>query len=465
LSSKEIRVSTSFRYPVDPMNIVSMADYDLALLLTRNWFDFDGGRTAKPGLISSWNFDQKEAGYFFEIAKKSKWSNGQTITSEELLFNLKRILHSDSSYGKALSGIVDDKRIKVVSETKFFIGVKGQRPNDAFFQRMGSIFMASVDPKMIDQSGKIVSNQNSAGPYQVESVSDKELILVKNKNWSGHDLQKSPEKIIFRKPIDEFKLTDFIEKKSWENITQISSMMPLADANRLSELKLPMWSRDHDRVSLMRPVSGPNLSKRKALIKKIWELKNKVFSDVQLPVGVRQANSLQPIGYPLFEDLSVKNGEVGLKEVHIAATESVSSRAQETYLASLFASIGVKAKWTFVTKDKFIPLLKGDSSFDFIFFDFGVADPEPITWVGLIFNMEFVYLDDQDRKKFEMATKLKDRVAEIKSLQEFLSGIANKGGYVPFFHFSTVSVGQPGISFKNIRELDETVDFSKVELE
>ncbi len=113
------------------------------------------------------------------------------------------------------------------------------------------------------------------------------MILVKNKFWSGHDLSKAPERITFRKPISDFKLADFLDDKSWENVTQISSMMPFADAKRLADLHLPMWSRDHDRVSLMRPVPGSALEKRKAVIKQLWAVKNKILSVEKLHVGVK----------------------------------------------------------------------------------------------------------------------------------------------------------------------------------
>ncbi len=467
-NDKVLKVRAAFRLPVDPLKIVSMADYDLTLLVCTNWFDFDDGRTAKPGLISKWSFDEKDGGYWFEISSKAKWSDGMPITSKQLVFNLNRIIKSDTSYGKSISTLLADSPAKIENDRRFFIQTSTKRPTDSFFQRMGSIFLSLVHPDDFGTDGNMKTNSRSSGPFILSQISDDELILQRNPFWFGHDLSNSPQKIIIRKPSPDMSFGDFLDGKTWENITQVASMMPISLSQKLLEMNLPRWTRDHDRVSLLKPVPGSEqqMARRKKVILSLWGQKNTFFKNLKLPIGVRTANSLQPIGYPLFNE--ILTGEISsssgqqLQDISIAATDSLTSRTQMELLSPLFEKVGVKAKWTYIAKDKFIPLLTEDSNFDFVFFDFGVADPEPMTWVSLIVNMKFVHLDQDDLRKFNQLTKLHDRSEEVRGLKNLLTSIAKKGGYVSLLHFSTLSVAQPGISLEKIRELDETVDYSKV---
>ena len=48
---KEIRVKLSYRLPIDPLELRSMADYDLSLSVAETWFKYDDSRKAIPNLI------------------------------------------------------------------------------------------------------------------------------------------------------------------------------------------------------------------------------------------------------------------------------------------------------------------------------------------------------------------------------------------------------------------------------
>jgi hypothetical protein len=135
---------------------------------------------------------------------------------------------------------------------------------------------------------------------------------------------------------------------------------------------------------------------------------------------------------------------------------------QMALINPLLKKLGTIGSWKFLPKDKFIHSLSNPNDADFLFFDFGVADPEPLTWVSLIVNMKFVYLDNLDEDRFKKIAKSESSDKSSNALKSLLENVAKKGGYVPMFHFSTLSVAQPGISFEKIRALDETVDYSKI---
>jgi hypothetical protein len=103
---------------------------------------------------------------------------------------------------------------------------------------------------------------------------------------------------------------------------------------------------------------------------------------------------------------------------------------------------------------------------DFLLINFGVADPEPTTWMGLLFSENnFISFEEQDRVEFQKISASKSKEAEVAAYKKLLERIALRGGFLPLFHFSTLSIGQRNMNFKAIRELDETVNFSKVILE
>ncbi|MNL80747.1 hypothetical protein D3C87_2076730 [compost metagenome] len=76
--------------------------------------------------------------------------------------------------------------------------------------------------------------------------------------------------------------------------------------------------------------------------------------------------------------------------------------------------------------------------------------------------MKFVELNKEDLKSFEKATKIKSQDLEIAALKKMLRDWALRGSYLPLFHSSTLSIGHRNLDFTRIRELDETVDYSKI---
>jgi len=84
-ASKEIRAQNHVELPFDPLQLKSMAEYNFALLVTRNWFEYDKGRMPLPGIIESWTFQPDKGSYTFRISKDAKWSDGAYISKRSIL--------------------------------------------------------------------------------------------------------------------------------------------------------------------------------------------------------------------------------------------------------------------------------------------------------------------------------------------------------------------------------------------
>jgi MarR-like DNA-binding transcriptional regulator SgrR of sgrS sRNA len=461
---KELRVRLSYHLPVDPLAIKSMADYDLALCLTDTWFDYDDSRKAKSNLINEWSFDEKNGSYKLTVNTQRKWSNGETLKADQLVWNILRAYKLKTQYGLAIAAIVDLDSISAPDERTIILKTKDHKTSESFFQRMGGQPMAVIHPSDVEpKTLELHSNKITIGPYSISKINSDSIELKKNIYYP--ESNKLAPTIIHVKPLEQdFHLSNFLNEKSWENVVQVNTFLNEESAQLLSKNKLPIWTRGHDRVSLLKPNNSKTLdSSRRILLALNEKLHSKTITG--LPLNVIKATSLQPFGYPLFDQLpNTKNQGHLPHQVKILITNSESSEAQKKLLTPVLKELGVEPIWDIKIKTEFIKLLYEDGKYDLVLFDFGVADPEPSTWIGIITTNEFIHMDKGDLEKFQKTshiTKIEDEIIAFKAL---LKSSFEKGNYLPLFHFSTLSIGHKNLDFKNIRELDETVNYYKIRL-
>lgn len=467
--AKELRVRLSYNLPVDPSLVQTMADYDLSLILARTWFDYDESRRAIPGLIQSWEFDFKKGGYHFKINPNAKWSDGKSLTATELYLNLKRgIENPNSTYGVGLKGIIDLSTFAKKNEAEFFIKTISGKPSEAFFQRMGSIFWAVVSPDDFAKNifEKIKRNSRSLGPYAIQSVTNEGIYLSKNPYFFG-DLSQAPIKIHIKTVNDAFQLSEFLENKTWENYVQINTLIDVELATKLKNNKFPIWTRGNDRISILKPHGeGAVLRKRQLLGLLIAKAFHQKKETLNLNVG--KALSIQPLGYPLhldFDYSKIKIDDVSTpKTIKILSYRSSFHDYHQKALESIFRDLKIAVEWDVKGRSEYLELVsnQNETEHDFELSGFGVADPEPATWLGLIFGSKFIKYSKADHEEFARLASQKIDGNEIAGFKNLLTRIQGEGGFVPLFFFSTLSIGKQPMDFSKIRKLDETVDYSKI---
>ncbi len=464
MSERQLRVKLSYRLPVDPLEIRSMADYDLALLLTDTWFDYDESRKAKENLISNWSFNPENGSYLFRVNINKKWSNGDLLTSQDLVWNLRRSIKLNTQFGKAISSIIDVDSIKTPDKNSIIIRTKDNKPSETFFQRMGGqplaiVHISDVNPNTL----KLISNKVTIGPYVLRENNPIEIRLEKN-NYFNSENKQAPKEISIKQADRLFNIDDFLNKKTWENIIQVNSFL-LPETEKLFKIKkLSFWTRGHDRVSLLKPMSKNNLSLTKALLIEISNQLDGIKFE-NLPLNVKRATSLQPIGYPLFDTIKPKKNKSKYnKNIKILTPIAQSNEYQKKLLQPIFEALNVKVTWDFKTKSEFGEFFLMADQHDLALFDFGVADPELSTWIGIVTTNKFIHLDSGDYEKFQEISKLSDTPESVAKYKDLLRKSYDLGNYVPLFHFSTLSIGHENIDFKAIKELDETVNYSKINI-
>ena len=469
LNAKDLKVQIKPSWPHDPSDITTMADYDTMLILYRVWFNYSEDRRVLPGLVKKWDFN--EDGYYkFQIDEKSKWSDGSEIKSDHLIFNLKRLLKKRSTYLDGITSIIDVSKTQIIDDKTFYLYTINKKPSKDFFERMAAAFLAVVHPSDVDLNGRVKSNTITSGPYYPKKLDRGVIEFRKNKfDFLAHD--KRAEKIFFDTKRARPSNREFFTKDTWANIIQTSTLMEKELGELLISKKLPYWTRSHDRVSHIFPISKESEDKNKKRLQVMQAFRNcwLKLNIGEMSFNVKKAFSMQPEGYPLFHDKQKETADVKvlLKSVVIGAVDHGVNHFQTQHVEKCFNTLGIKPQWKFFSSyaelDNYIE--KYDD-LDFKLANYGVADPQPTTWMGLTFskNLRFINFDAKDLKKFKEISK-KGGGKEVKEYTDLLKLMMSQGKYVPLFHFSTLAVGKKGMSFKNIQELDETVDYSKVEFE
>jgi MarR-like DNA-binding transcriptional regulator SgrR of sgrS sRNA len=473
LAMNTLKVSISPTYPLDPSKIKSMADYDLALCLHRTWFEYDDKRTAIPSLISSWTFDQKEGNYRFVVSSRAMWSDGSQLTGEQLIENLKRLINQKNSYGNAIDAIVDINKAKIINASEFTLPTRNKKPSEAFFQRMGSIFLSVVHPSSWNKAGIFVNNNITIGPYKTVKETKDELFLEKN-SFDRLAFENRIQNIHIKRPSEVVNLEEFLNGNSFADIIQTYTLMPKELYQKILEKKLPFWTRAFDRVSYLAPIHTYNEKNNKLrnFLLIVGKLLREKSSNELIPQQVHLASSLQPIGYPLFEPINYSALDIATTKlpaaISIVGISGNQFDLQKSILEEIVKRYNLPVKLQFSKKSsipEFLKEIDPKSNFDLKLLSFGVADPEAATWLSLVLNKDgpFIELSHSDYVEFEAILRnFSGKSDEIQKLKKMLWQIGTRGSYLPLFHFSTMSLAKSPISFANIKELDETVDYSKI---
>jgi hypothetical protein len=460
---RQLRVQLPVNLPIDPLYMKSMGEYDISLLLWRSWFVYDKGRRAEHGVIKQWKFEPTVGEYQFQV-EDLKWSDGSPLTPEHLIANLNRIARSDTSYGKALTAIVDSNSMKVTGPRTFSFKTKNKQPSATIFNQFGSVFFSIVHPADLDETGvRLKRNTLFIGPYKVDKKTGEEIRFIPNPYYPKTNPQ-APDEILVRPLSGELSIAEFLQRKSWSNYFQANTLIETDVANQLVSSKFPIWTRGFDRVALMRPLgSGEALQRRREIVRLLGHIMSNE-KPLNHPLQIAYARSLQPLGYPLFREVTYPTPaeRTPINEVKILSYSVPQIGLIRPWLDALAKKAGTKINWTIVSSEKFLSMDWDNSGCDLVLFSFGVADPEPTTWLSLVIGSKFITYDEAEKAEFNKLLHIADHSQQNEGYRNLLAKIASHGGYLPLFHGATIAVGAPGINFDLVDPLDETVDYSKI---
>jgi MarR-like DNA-binding transcriptional regulator SgrR of sgrS sRNA len=479
-AQKVLRVHNDFNLPLDPSQLTTMSEYNLSLCLFRTIFELDDASTPVSKVLSSWRYDEADTSYELSIRDGVKWSDGKSLTADDLAFSLLRLKIAAPGHFESIASLlpgqvkVTDQGVaheSLVVSGASKLRVKVHKAGPDLFKRLTAAFIPIVRRDQVSpKTGRIVRNTPSLGPYiPIESDSKPDL-LVLEANPSFYDKRRDMPKRIEMKPnapgLPDLKLLG--TPKSWANVALDRAFLPTEVWNPLQKSGASRWTRSVDRAIFMYPTDKGMASRDlPPLMRWLGYALMKSPLDFSGHVGVMPARSLQPPGFPLNKDLEypqtsmprqdspVKNAIVGMQ----IPRSVIEKKLAETGLSfEIVAQVPASKRFE----------LEASTHVDVFISNVGAADPDPTTWLTLILDEKKPFIEDSDgllRRKFSLMKAMRDARAQTASLIELVHDAGREGRYVPLAHYSSVAIATGGFSLKNIRPIDETVDLSKVVVE
>ncbi|MBE3575657.1 MAG: ABC transporter substrate-binding protein [Firmicutes bacterium] len=142
----------------------------------------------RPMLAERWTVSPDKKVYTFYLRKNVKFSNGDPVNADAVLFTLNRIANTPGN-GSFLFQVasIDPKQVKKIDDYTVQIGLT--RPNAMFLQVLAMYTFSILDPAVVKEHGNewLASHAVGSGPFKLVSWDPANgVILDANKDyWQG----------------------------------------------------------------------------------------------------------------------------------------------------------------------------------------------------------------------------------------------------------------------------------------
>lgn len=185
--SKKITAVLSGRLslPLDPLNISTISNYHLHSNLWGTLLSSD----PSEALAQIKSVSEDKLTYILALKPDIKFSNGEAIRVEDVLFSINRVLESmDNGHFNPKSVI---KNVEALDDSEIKILLNNATPS---FEFLLSIPEMGIVPQSSIKAGKLENLDVTSGAYFVESQNLESLALVRNEYFRGVD-ESSPERV------------------------------------------------------------------------------------------------------------------------------------------------------------------------------------------------------------------------------------------------------------------------------
>jgi peptide/nickel transport system substrate-binding protein len=165
---------------LDPATAVTQASLRVTELIYDTLVDYDEDNNLIPMIAESWKLSDDELTYDFAIRSEAKFSDGTTITADDVVFSIKRAAESDAL--KAPLAVMKD--IEAVSPTQVKITLS--KPSRVFLNALASTGSAAIlSQKAVEADPDyFVAPNATSGPWTLEEMVPKSHATLKaNPNY------------------------------------------------------------------------------------------------------------------------------------------------------------------------------------------------------------------------------------------------------------------------------------------
>ena len=464
--SRIIKTYMPFTLPVDPANVRTLVDLDLSYALGTTLVGWSPTRELVSGLAESWSLTgEKEI--TFKIGEASKWSDGSTVTAEQVVKSLLRAKRTHGDSLKTLYEYVNSIEASDVKSIVFKLNVAAS--TSGIVKKLTEPMYGIV--KVADNDRLDLSV--TTGPFTLTSASEAEIKLERNKLWIFTQANM-PSSVLIRRPPSGEEIQESFLKDSWANLLGSSSLLPVETSEKFKKAKYEIWHRNLDKVFFFAP--GPRLSNEDGRM--LFRYMNQKVDRASLTKGLSGFNSTQqffPRGYVLFDpEFKTSNSEITMpktfraKPLEILAAESrVSERLQRNIRTAIKGLTGVEPILKLVSLADF-EKTRAAGNYDFLAGSLPVNDPNVEGAMGFFFGLTPPIIPNAGDGSSDFQSRVKkarlnpDHLERNLEYRRIFTQAANEGSLLPIFHYSTIVIAKEGIDLSEVPTTDETVAFSKV---
>jgi MarR-like DNA-binding transcriptional regulator SgrR of sgrS sRNA len=462
---REIRTYLSISHPIDPARIFTLTDMDMSYALASTLIEWDDSRQIVSALASRWDIEGHKIR--FTLSEDARWSDGKTITSQDVKRSLDR---AKRVYGEDLRSLFDS-----------LDGIDCPDPKTVTFILKPEASTAVIMKKLTEpmygviafKDGDELNLRVTSGPYSLEKDLQSETALKRNPFWVNRD-DSMAEQVIIRAPKPQTDAQQVLFEDPWPNLMASHSLMPEPLLSRLNQGHFGLWKRSFDRTLILTFYGSKMKEKDSHMFFQFLQkhLDRKVVAGDL--TGFSTATQLFPSGSTGFVDslncpteaAELPKAFRGKKLKVLISPDRVSSVLRDNFAKAIQEITGQSPSFIEVPLNKVLDTAK-EGNYDFYLGSFGVADPNLEGALSFFFELSLPPIASG-----EGVQNLSKRTAELRSEKDDSKRLAGQktllrdavcyGSFVPLFHFSTVVIARPEIDLSKVPATDESVSFSKV---
>ncbi len=162
-------------------------------LFSEPLFKYDSEMKLKPVLVEKWTLDETKRVYYFKLKDNILFHDGHRLISKDVKFSISRLVCNRAKYSGGLLFIEGAKScldgssneiagIKIINNSEFKIEL-----TEPFYFLLSILSMprTSIFPFFESSEQDFFKNPAGTGPFQIETITDKMIRLVRNDNY--HD--------------------------------------------------------------------------------------------------------------------------------------------------------------------------------------------------------------------------------------------------------------------------------------
>jgi MarR-like DNA-binding transcriptional regulator SgrR of sgrS sRNA len=462
-----IKTYLSFGLPVDPANVVTLADLDLSYALASTLVDWSDDRKLREGLAKSLS-SSNETKVAFQLRPQAKWSDGTPITAKQAVKSFER---AKRLYGDTLKSLFELlEKIDAKDERTIVFHLNRAVAASQILHKLTEPMYGVV---FVREDGSIDLSK-STGAFSLTNSSEGELTLAANPHWYGHAPGMADKIIIRQEPKARVASEEGgFAGDTWPNLLASTSVMSKDVASLYQREHFSIWNRNLDRVFFLSPSTRLANTEGRELFRAL----NKQLDREALLKGLSGYHLSQqffPEGYVIFDpEFKTISGSVETPDkfkqrpLELLAAEG---RMGSTLRQNL--SDAIKKLTGHAPKIRMVPISefnkeRSAEQFDILVATLAVNDPNVEGAVSFFFGMNPPLIPNS----YAAPGNFTKRITEARQFDEgkrnaeyrkVFTQTVQDGCLLPLFHFSSVVIAREGIDLSGIPTSDETVAFSKV---